>query len=286
MNPISEPANSNKRTIRKSRFPHHLFIESYGVKIRFSSNDHAAIDMIKEMLPNLLAGNYRLTSAVDAAHEFYYVWNKSERDSLYRDSEILTVRLPRENLFDQLQSVIRLTVAEFAVDRVFVHAGVVSWKGKALVFPARSYMGKSTLTAELVRRGALYYSDEYAVFDKNGLVSPFPKMLSLREEINNKTQIDYPVEAFGGTVGTGAIPVGMVLLTEYKPNARWKPRHLSSGNGLIEIMRDTIPIRNDPAFTISVLNQVTKNSLIVQSPRGEAAKFTHRILKFFEDECL
>ncbi|MEO6051790.1 MAG: hypothetical protein ABIP78_10725 [Pyrinomonadaceae bacterium] len=198
------------------------------------------------------------------------------------------VRFARESLVDLLGAKIRLTVAEFAVERVFIHAGVVSWKGKAIVMPAKSFQGKSSLTAELVRRGALYYSDEYAIFDKNGLVSPFPKMLSLRgkDESDRYKQTDFPVEKFGGTTGTEPIPVGMVLLTGYKAKAKWKPRVLSSGKGLIEIIRDTIPIRNDPAFTFAVLKQVSKNALIVESPRGEAAASAELILEFFEARCL
>jgi hypothetical protein len=39
----------------------------------------------------------------------------------------------------------RLTVAEFAVGRVFIHAGVIAWKGQAVVMPDRSFYGKTAL---------------------------------------------------------------------------------------------------------------------------------------------
>lgn len=286
MNQKFETASLNKRTIKKSRFCHHLFLESYGVKIRIGSNDSEAIDAITERLPLVLADRYRLTSPVDADHEFYYVWNSSGRDSLYKESDMVGIRREREGLLDQLGSYIRITVAEFAVDKVFLHAGVVCWKGKAIVMPAKSFQGKSTLTAELVRRGAIYYSDEYAVLDKDGVVSPFPKMLSIRGGSDERTQTDYPVETFGGTTGTEKIPVGMVLLTSFKPNANWNPKILSSGKGVIEIIRDTVPIRNNPAFTLAVLNQVAKTAKIVKSPRGDSAKSAGQILEFFETFCL
>ena len=288
MNSISEPPRQSAKPVKRSRFLHQLFIGSYGVNIRISSNEIAAIETIKTLLTEWLPGCFRMIEPCKAEHEFCYIWNVSGRDSLYKNQEKVLVRFARKSLIDLLGSNIRLTVAEFAVERVFVHAGVVSWKGKAIVMPAKSFQGKSSLTAELVRRGALYYSDEYAIFDKNGLVSPFPKMLSLRgkTEIDRYQQTDFPVEVFGGTAGTETIPVGMVLLTGYKAKAKWKPLILSSGNGLIEIIRDTIPIRNDPAFTFTVLNQVSKNALIVQSSRGEAAATAELILKFFEDRCL
>ncbi len=285
MKQISAPVNPKKR-VNKSRFPHHLFIESYGVGIRVSSNNIDAIDVVRGMLPKLLAGHYNLTSHIETNHKFYYAWNKSGRDSLYKDGETIAIRQLRESVLAQMDSYIRLTVAEFAVNKVFIHAGVVSWKGKAIIMPGKSFQGKSTLTAALVRRGAQYYSDEYAILDKNGLVSPFPKMISIRGEIDDYQQIDYPVEAFGGTAGIESVPVGMILSTEYKPNGKWKPRILTRGKGAIELIKNALSIRYDPTFNLLVINRVTKNSVVVKSPRGEATDVADMILEFFENTCL
>ena len=49
------------------------------------------------------------------------------------------------------------TVAQRSRQMLFVHAGVVGWRGLAIVIPGRSHTGKSTLVAELVWRGAVYY---------------------------------------------------------------------------------------------------------------------------------
>src|SRR5258706_4199082 len=254
--------NLNKRNIKKSRFPFHVYIESYGVKIRVSSNDTAAIDAITERLPAILADRYRLTSPNVADHQFYYVWNSSGRDSLYKENDMVGVRRERDGLIDQLGAYIRLTVAEFAVDRVFVHAGVVSWRGKAILIPAKSFKGKSTLTAAMVRLGARYYSDEYAVFDKEGLVSPFPKMLSMRGVTDNKQQVDHPIEAFGGKAGTEPVPVGMILITEYNPKGKWKPAILNRGDGSIELIKNALSVRLNPQFNLSVFDRATKNAVI------------------------
>src|SRR5260221_5508655 len=96
-----------------------------------------------------------------------------------------TLRIARTANLDlaleALESDLRLYVAERARRRVFVHAGVVGWRGRAIVIPGRSFSGKSSLTAELVRAGATYYSDEYAVFDSRGRVHPFAKPLEIRQ---------------------------------------------------------------------------------------------------------
>src|SRR5439155_6705751 len=73
-----------------------------------------------------------------------------------------------------LESDVRLHVAETSKDGLFVHAGVVEWRGKAILIPGLSGSGKSTLVASLITAGAVYYSDEYAVLDWNGWVYPYP----------------------------------------------------------------------------------------------------------------
>ena len=64
-------------------------------------------------------------------------------------------------------------LAERARNRIFIHAGVVGWQGRAIVIPGRSFSGKSTLVAALLQAGATYYSDEFAVLDGRGYVHPF-----------------------------------------------------------------------------------------------------------------
>src|SRR5262249_55268360 len=75
---------------------------------------------------------------------------------------------PLERLLRRLRSDIDLQVAQHARDGLCVHAGVVGWRGYAIVIPGRTMTGKSNLVAALVRLGARYYSDEYAVIDDEG----------------------------------------------------------------------------------------------------------------------
>ena len=82
---------------------------------------------------------------------------------------------------ESLESDMQRFVAEMAHRRVFVHAGVVGWQGKAIIIPGRTFTGKTTMVAELVRAGATYYSDEYAVFDLQGRVHPYARPLGMRE---------------------------------------------------------------------------------------------------------
>lgn len=68
-------------------------------------------------------------------------------------------------------------------DFLLVHAGaVVSPAGTAVLLPAPSRSGKTTLVAALVAAGFDYLSDEAAAIDPvTRMVHPFPKALSLKE---------------------------------------------------------------------------------------------------------
>jgi hypothetical protein len=62
-----------------------------------------------------------------------------------------------------------------------VHSGVVAHDGRAILLPGPTHAGKSTLVAELVRLGAPYFSDEYALIDADGRVHPYPRPMLLRD---------------------------------------------------------------------------------------------------------
>lgn len=219
-------------------------------------------------------------------HQFIYKRYRSGRNNIYKNDEPLYEKQTEEAILERFGTDIRLTVAEHAVGRVFIHAGAVSWKGRAIVIPAQSFQGKSTLTAELVRRGALYYSDEYAILDRSAMVHPFPKKLSMRGEIDAYRQVDHPVEAFGGTAATEPALVRMVLITGYKPGARLRPRQLTPAAGLMEVIKNTLPIRRDPQFTLDVLRRLSSTAVIVKTNRGEASDAADRIIEYFECNCL
>jgi hypothetical protein len=282
----SLPKPQNREGVKNADFRHYLYIESYGVKIGISANQEAAVEPIRKSIQAALVDHFTEIDPVETEHHFRVFWNLSRIDSFFKNGEELYSSAPREKLPEYFGSEVRRTVAEFATDRVFIHAGVVGWKGKAIIIPANSMRGKTSLTAALVKRGALYYSDEYAILDGEGFVHPFPKTLSVRGIIDEYEQVERTVESFGGKAASEKAPVGMFLLTEYKRNARWKPKILSPAQGTLEIIAHTVPIRTDPAYVLRVLKQAVKGVAVVKSKRGDAARSAERILDFFEKNCL
>jgi hypothetical protein len=200
---------------------------------------------------------------------------------LYRDITRLSRTLEVDQIFETLESDLRLYVAERAERRLFVHAGVVGWRGRAILIPGRSFTGKTTLVAEMVKAGATYYSDEYAILDERGHVYPFPKPLSIREE-GSRRQTNQTVEALGGKSGVAPLPVGLVVCGEFKPGARWRPRQLSAGEGLLEMLANTVAARRLPEKALSTLQCVTAQARVLKGARGEAREVAATILKILE----
>jgi len=129
--------------------------------------------------------------------------------------------------------------------------------------------GKTTLVKALVEAGATYYSDEFAVLDKQGRVHPYPLPLSLRGE-NGQSACKTPVETLGGQTGVEPLPVGLVIVTEYQLEARWRPRKLTPGQALLALMDNTVAARRNPAYSMPILRQVVMGAKVIHSQRGEA----------------
>ena len=103
---------------------------------------------------------------------------------LYADS----MRVARGTALDQvlasLETDLHRYTAEATSAMTFLHAGVVGWQGRAIVVPGRSFSGKTTLVREMIRLGATYYSDEFAVVDNSGLVHPFARPLGIQDKVH------------------------------------------------------------------------------------------------------
>jgi hypothetical protein len=265
-----------------------ISFQAFGVKIEIKADEAGLLSNVYTKLERVFPNGLEPTIESDIEYRFYIKSAATGKYELYRNGEKLCEEGGQELFLNMVESHLRVTVAEFAVGKVFLHAGVVGWKGRAIVIPATSFSGKTTLVAELVKKGALYYSDEYAVINADGRVEPFPKWLSLRGITDAFTQDDCPVESLGGMAGTQPMPVGMVLIAKYKSGKRiprrWQPKRLTQGEAMMEIIPHTLPIRNKPKFVLEVLNKLTDRAIIIRTVRGEAAEFAETLLGYFESK--
>lgn len=255
---------------------------AYGVRAGVRVDDPAALRAVLERLPP----GWRPSTSPTVAKLYSLIaggaaggGGRVRRFSLlYSGARLVARSLDAEAVLERLESDVQLYVAERAPHRIFVHAGVVGWRDQAILIPGRSLSGKTTLVAELIRAGAEYYSDEYAVLDDKGLVHPYARPLAVREG-GGLRQTRRRVKEFGGCVGVKPLSVGLVVVSRFEPGARWRPRPLTPGEGVLEMLSNTISARRSPKRALAVLSSVAARSEIVAGTRGEAALAAASILR-------
>jgi hypothetical protein len=168
-----------------------------------------------------------------------------------------------------------MLVALEAPEFVFVHAGAVAHRGRGIVIPGQSFSGKTSLVAALVRAGAEYCSDEYAVLDAQGLLHPFSKPLSVRARVY---QTDHSVESLGGVTVREPVPVGLVVLTTYRRGTEWEPRRLSPGEAVLGLLSHTVPAQTRPDHVMPALTRACETAVALEGDRGEADDVAQALL--------
>ena len=257
---------------------------SYGVRVGVRVNDSA---LLKEVIARLPPGSKPASFAV-VDHLYSIIGGKEKPDSRVRRLSLGYWNLLRfararefDSVLDAFESHVQLTVAEYAPRRVFVHAGVVGWKDRAILIPGLSHSGKTTLVDQLIRAGATYYSDEYAVLDGRGRVHPYPRALGMRSP-NGPESKKVRAEEIGAAVGSKPLRVGLVVSTSYKDGARWRPRQITRGKGVLELMSNTVSARSQPELALTVLPAALESARILKGVRGEAGEIVKLILESVE----
>jgi hypothetical protein len=176
-----------------------------------------------------------------------------------------------------LESRLRRHVAYNAPTRIFVHAGVVAHRGRAILLPGHARAGKTTLVAALVRAGAVYYSDEYAVLDDRGLVHPYPRPLSIRGA-DGRTMLRQVV-SLGGISGEQPVPVGLIAIVTYRAGGEWNPQWRSAAEAMVALLSGTLPTRERPAQALAATRRAVAGALVLGGERGEAAQVAPALLE-------
>lgn len=265
---------------------HKYCFESYGVKVAIESNSADVLEQASSTARSALLGNLIEIDCADAEQVFQIPITPEGICAVYQNGELMVEDTLRPAYWKYFDSLVRILVAEFAPTRVFIHAGSVGWRGRAIILPGNSHFGKTTLVAELAKCGAEYYSDEYAIIDEKGLLHPFARKLTMRENGRHVIEKPIDVEEFGGIKGYVPIPLSTVLFTKYDPEKIQKYEFLTQGQGIVEIIGQTIGIRRNSEFVIKVLKNAFANAIIVKSPRTDAAKFARELLEFVDNTAI
>jgi hypothetical protein len=238
-----------------------LYLRAYGRTVSLSGSAEA-LAVARDRLPP----TYRVVTGPAERH-----WEVTMGLSLEIDADGSLISVPPDivAITETVLSDMELWVAEHARRYVFVHAGCVTLDGKAIVLPGRSMSGKSRLTAALVRAGAAYYSDEYAVLDHRGEVRPYPRKLAIRAT-NGVPAQRVAAEELGGTEGRGPASVALVAVLQYDAQSGWHPEPLTRGQAMIRLFDNTVAARSRPRAALSALEGATREARTLAGTRGEA----------------
>lgn len=259
-------------------------LEAYGVRVRLEADDPEIFERIRAISSTAFVNRVTFFDSPEAAYELNYKFFTDEVGDVRYDLDGLRTGIFRESDSSSryFNSTIRAHVAARTNSWIFVHAGVVEWRGQAIILPGQSHHGKSTLVSELIRMGAGYLSDEFAILDENGLVHPFDRDLAMRYP-GDGPQVDVPPDVFGARRITDPLPVGMVLFTKFSSTGEWDPEVVSVGNGILTAVPQVIPMSFNTKFALKVLNTTFNRAIIIRSDRGEAKETAPRILEYFDE---
>jgi len=262
-----------------------MAFRAFGARVGIRVNEPGALDRIESLLP---PGWKPATHPVVDRLYSLRVGGASPKSRirrynlLYADMKRVGRSMDLDEVLEVLASDMQFFVAEASKTRIFTHAGVVGWRGRAVVLPGRSFSGKTTLVAALVRAGATYYSDEYAIFDTRGRVHPYPRPLAIRDGIGRRFG-RYAVEELGGSAGSRPLRVGLVVMSEYKPGAIWRPRALSPGQAALALLANTVSARLQPKLALATLKRAVGRVPILMGARGEVDEVVQTLLSRLDE---
>lgn len=254
-----------------------IAFEAFGARIAIRTSESVLPDLRPRLPPRarpITTENY------DTAYSVEKIPSRSSsgdtRYQLTRDGVGIAPSGSLSDVCRELESDMHFRVALAARDFLFVHAGVVQWKGQAVVVPGRTETGKSSLVMALVNAGSEYFSDEFAVLDRQGRVHSYPKPLSQRRE--GQSPHLHSLEALGGQQEAPAVPMGLTVITRFRPGAAWNPQRVTPARAMIALFDNTVVARSKPEFALAVLAKAVKHTRGLEGDRGEAGEMASALL--------
>lgn len=248
-----------------------IAFEAFGVRASVVADSDEVLAHARAVLPP----GWKETTAREGDKEFTILVDEGAFYTVEVDEVPLVGGAGIEVAVGVLDAAIRAHVALTAPEQVFIHAGAAAHRGRAIIVPGPSFSGKTSMVAALVRAGAQYFSDEYAVLDEEGLVHPYAKRLSIRGETSGVS--DHDVATLGGATAQEALPLGLVVMSVYRPGARWEPRRLSQGEGALALLSNAVAAQDRPEV-IGPITRAVKGAVILEGERGDADDLALKLL--------
>jgi hypothetical protein len=282
--PRLSPGSAEMEKLDRLAWAAGISFRAYGLRIGIRTNSADVLGLVKSRLP--ITWKPSKSPIVDSLYSVVKPRAKGKRTGkqfnlLYKGSETFARSMDLNEVLSELEIDLHSYVATATLQRMFLHAGVVGWNGRAIVIPGKNFSGKTSLVTAFLRAGATYYSDEFAVLDSRGRVHPYPWALHIREGISRPKE--FSVEMLGARAGTKPLPVGVVILSEYRRGAKWRPRRVTPGQAALAMLDRVMSKRHQPDAMLPALGQMVSGATVLKGTRGEAKEVVESVLQKFVD---
>lgn len=256
--------------------------KSNGARVGIRSNDPELLSRLRDRLPPTArsGGCGDVVDTLFSARRSPAATRPGQRNYhlLYLGVGRVARSLALDEIVAAFENSVHLQVATHARRCLFVHAAVLGWCGRAILLPGRTHTGKTTLTAALIKAGAEYYSDEYAVIDPRGHVHPYLKPLTVRNGAEAESS-EITAGDLGGREGRRPLPVGLVASLRYSPGTKPRLRELTQAESVVELLANTVAVRLRPELTLALLQRATKGARAMKGRRSEAEAIVPRLIE-------
>ena len=164
-------------------------------------------------------------------------------------------------------------------DYLFLHAGVVGWKGRAIVIPGRSFSGKTTLVVELVKAGATHYADTIAIFDRDGRVHPNPAPMCIRDRCG---KVRIAPQTLRALARPKPLDVSLIVSSRFDAGACWRPHLRRRGRAILKLLESTLAVQREPAQALPILEKIVHKAAVIESRRNEASEILERVFRLLD----
>jgi hypothetical protein len=258
-----------------------FFVEAPGFSISVAADCPRTLQRIERYLLPWLP---RKQSSHDAP-EIDIVLRRTSQPDYFEigvNGEVVGANETMPYLFTLIQQVADDAMVRHLRCEIAIHAGTVVYQGKAIVMPGPSGSGKSRLVQELLRLGAEYCSDEYAILDPQGCVHPYPRALMIRAA--NDEQQPVLASDLRATVCDHASPASLFLFLRYEADREGLDvQPLDRSEALIRLLQNTPQVMAEKDHVLVPLKAAMSVAASYAGARGEGPRAAAEILQLAAD---
>lgn len=242
-----------------------LTADAFGVGVSIHSDDADVLRLIRAQLPE-----FPPAAGAGAPRIAYQIACNPARTrvAVLRGRRTVAVAPDSRSAASHLVNDLQAELGCHADGYTFVHAGVVGIDGEAVLLPARSGAGKSSLVTALLQHGAAYGSDEFAVISREAVVFPYSRSIALRSAVPGLAPARDPAD--GPRLDSRGVRIGAIIFTEFVAGSGFDPQPVSPARAALGLLQHALGTRRRPIQTMTTLHAVVLAARAWAGVRGEA----------------